>query len=257
MISAVADATVPKICVVLRKAYGAGLYAMCGPGFEPDATIALPQAMIAVMGAEAAVNAVYSNKIAGEARGRARRLRRAAARGVPRRTSTSTSSRPSCTSTRSCRATSCAPSCSAGFAAAGARASRGYRAGAPCFRSEPPWPSRRWLTLIPADEARRILAETPPVGHERVRAARRRAGACWRDAVRGAGRTCRPSARSVMDGYAVRAADVARRVRAVAGRAERRRARCRWATCSRRAWRRARRWRSRPAAFCPPAPTRW
>jgi acetyl-CoA carboxylase carboxyltransferase component len=64
MISAVADATVPKICVVLRKAYGAGLYAMCGPGFDPDVTIALPQAMIAVMGAEAAVNAVYANKIA-------------------------------------------------------------------------------------------------------------------------------------------------------------------------------------------------
>jgi acetyl-CoA carboxylase carboxyltransferase component len=64
MISAVADAAVPKICVVLRKAYGAGLYAMCGPGFEPDATLALPQAMIAVMGAEAAVNAVFANKIA-------------------------------------------------------------------------------------------------------------------------------------------------------------------------------------------------
>jgi acetyl-CoA carboxylase carboxyltransferase component len=64
MISAVADATVPKICVVLRKAYGAGLYAMCGPGFDPDATLALPQAMIAVMGAEAAVNAVFANKIA-------------------------------------------------------------------------------------------------------------------------------------------------------------------------------------------------
>ena len=64
MLSAMADATVPQVCVVLRKAYGAGLYAMCGPGFEPDATIALPQAMIAVMGAEAAVNAVYANKIA-------------------------------------------------------------------------------------------------------------------------------------------------------------------------------------------------
>jgi acetyl-CoA carboxylase carboxyltransferase component len=64
MISAVADATVPKICVVLRKAYGAGLYAMCGPAFDPDVTIALPQAMIAVMGAEAAVNAVFANKIA-------------------------------------------------------------------------------------------------------------------------------------------------------------------------------------------------
>jgi methylmalonyl-CoA decarboxylase subunit alpha len=64
MISAIAEATVPKVCVVVRKAYGAGLYAMAGPGFEPDATIALPTAKIAVMGAEAAVNAVYANKIA-------------------------------------------------------------------------------------------------------------------------------------------------------------------------------------------------
>jgi acetyl-CoA carboxylase carboxyltransferase component len=64
MISAISEATVPKICVVVRKAYGAGLYAMAGPGFEPDATIALPTAKIAVMGAEAAVNAVYANKIA-------------------------------------------------------------------------------------------------------------------------------------------------------------------------------------------------
>jgi len=63
MISAVSDASVPKFCVVLRKAYGAGLYAMCGPGFEPDGTLALPQASIAVMGPEAAVNAVYYNKI--------------------------------------------------------------------------------------------------------------------------------------------------------------------------------------------------
>jgi acetyl-CoA carboxylase carboxyltransferase component len=63
MISAVSDASVPKMCVVLRKAYGAGLYAMCGPGFEPDVTLALPQASIAVMGPEAAVNAVYYNKI--------------------------------------------------------------------------------------------------------------------------------------------------------------------------------------------------
>jgi acetyl-CoA carboxylase carboxyltransferase component len=63
MISAVSEATVPKISVVVRKAYGAGLYAMCGPGFEPDASLALPEAMIAVMGPEAAVNAVYANKI--------------------------------------------------------------------------------------------------------------------------------------------------------------------------------------------------
>lgn len=64
MVSAVSEATVPKICVVVRKAYGAGLYAMAGPGFGPDATLALPTAKIAVMGADAAVNAVYANKIA-------------------------------------------------------------------------------------------------------------------------------------------------------------------------------------------------
>ncbi len=64
MISAVSEATVPKICVIVRKAYGAGLYAMAGPGFEPDATLALPTAKIAVMGAEAAINAVYYNKLA-------------------------------------------------------------------------------------------------------------------------------------------------------------------------------------------------
>jgi acetyl-CoA carboxylase carboxyltransferase component len=63
MISAVSEATVPRICVVVRKAYGAGLYAMDGPAFGPSATLALPQAMIAVMGPEAAVNAVYFNKI--------------------------------------------------------------------------------------------------------------------------------------------------------------------------------------------------
>ena len=64
MISAVTDATVPKVCVVVRKAYGAGLYAFCGPAFDPIATLALPTAKIAVMGPEPAVNAVYANKIA-------------------------------------------------------------------------------------------------------------------------------------------------------------------------------------------------
>ena len=64
MVSAVSSATVPQFCVIVRKAYGAGLYAMGGPGFGPDATIALPTARIAVMGPEAAVNAVYANKIA-------------------------------------------------------------------------------------------------------------------------------------------------------------------------------------------------
>ena len=63
LITAVSEATVPKYCVVVRKAYGAGLYAMAGPGFEPDATIALPTARIAVMGPEPAINAVFFNKI--------------------------------------------------------------------------------------------------------------------------------------------------------------------------------------------------
>jgi acetyl-CoA carboxylase carboxyltransferase component len=63
MIAAVSEATVPKLSVIVRKAYGAGLYAMCGPAFEPDACIALPTAAIAVMGPEAAVNAVYYNTI--------------------------------------------------------------------------------------------------------------------------------------------------------------------------------------------------
>lgn len=64
MIAAISEASVPKICVVVRKAYGAGLYAMAGPAFEPDCTLALPTASIAVMGPEAAVNAVFANKIA-------------------------------------------------------------------------------------------------------------------------------------------------------------------------------------------------
>jgi acetyl-CoA carboxylase carboxyltransferase component len=64
MITAVSEATVPQLSVIVRKAYGAGLYAMAGPGFAPDACIALPTARIAVMGPSAAVNAVYANKIA-------------------------------------------------------------------------------------------------------------------------------------------------------------------------------------------------
>lgn len=64
MISAVSSADVPKISVIVRKAYGAGLYAMCGPAFGPDICLALPTAQIAVMGPEAAINAVYANKIA-------------------------------------------------------------------------------------------------------------------------------------------------------------------------------------------------
>jgi len=63
MISAVSEATVPKISVIVRKAYGAGLYAMAGPAFAPDGCIALPTASIAVMGPQAAINAVYYNQL--------------------------------------------------------------------------------------------------------------------------------------------------------------------------------------------------
>jgi acetyl-CoA carboxylase carboxyltransferase component len=64
MISAVSEATVPKISVIVRKAYGAGLYAMAGPAYDSDCVIALPSAQIAVMGPEPAVNAVFYNKLA-------------------------------------------------------------------------------------------------------------------------------------------------------------------------------------------------
>jgi acetyl-CoA carboxylase carboxyltransferase component len=63
MISAVSEATVPKISVIVRKAYGAGLYAMAGPAFDPDCCLALPTASIAVMGPSAAINAVYYNQL--------------------------------------------------------------------------------------------------------------------------------------------------------------------------------------------------
>ncbi|GAC1332825.1 MAG: acyl-CoA carboxylase subunit beta [Candidatus Dormibacteria bacterium] len=65
IISGVSEASVPKISVVVRKAFGEGLYAMSGPAYEPDATLALPSARIAVMGPEAAVNAVFAKKLDG------------------------------------------------------------------------------------------------------------------------------------------------------------------------------------------------
>jgi acetyl-CoA carboxylase carboxyltransferase component len=64
LLYATSCATVPKVSVFLRKAYGAATYAMAGPAFDTDATLALPSTEIAVMGPEAAVNAVYANKLA-------------------------------------------------------------------------------------------------------------------------------------------------------------------------------------------------
>jgi acetyl-CoA carboxylase carboxyltransferase component len=64
MITAMASADVPRLSVILRKSFAAGFYAMGAPGFEPRATIALPNAQIGPMAAEASVNAVYANKLA-------------------------------------------------------------------------------------------------------------------------------------------------------------------------------------------------
>jgi acetyl-CoA carboxylase carboxyltransferase component len=64
MLTAVAEARVPKISVIVRKAYGAGLYAMAGPAYDTDCVIALPSAQIAVMGPEPAINAVFYNRLA-------------------------------------------------------------------------------------------------------------------------------------------------------------------------------------------------
>ncbi|MGI8803934.1 MAG: acyl-CoA carboxylase subunit beta [Solirubrobacteraceae bacterium] len=87
LISAVSEATVPKISVIVRKAYGAGLYAMAGPAFEPDCCLALSGAQVAVMGPQAAVNAVYFNELAAiadpaERAARTAELRREYAAGV-------------------------------------------------------------------------------------------------------------------------------------------------------------------------------
>jgi acetyl-CoA carboxylase carboxyltransferase component len=63
MIYATSSATVPTQSVVVRKAYGAGIYAMAGPAYQPESTIALPSGEIAIMGPEAAINAVYANRL--------------------------------------------------------------------------------------------------------------------------------------------------------------------------------------------------
>ena len=63
MLYAVANATVPKITVVIRKAYGAGYYVMNGRAYEPDLIVAWPSAEISVMGAEGAVEIVMRRQV--------------------------------------------------------------------------------------------------------------------------------------------------------------------------------------------------
>ena len=63
MLYATANATVPKITVVLRKAYGAGYYVMCGRAYEPDLIVAWPSAEISVMGPEGAVEIIFRKQV--------------------------------------------------------------------------------------------------------------------------------------------------------------------------------------------------
>lgn len=63
MLYAVSRASVPKLTVVIRKAYGAGYYVMCGKGYEPDGIVAWPSAEISLMGAEGAVNIIFRKQI--------------------------------------------------------------------------------------------------------------------------------------------------------------------------------------------------
>lgn len=66
LFSAIARAGVPKLCVVLRKAFTAGLYAMGGPGFDPSAFVALPGASIAIYGREAIERLAKGRKLSAE-----------------------------------------------------------------------------------------------------------------------------------------------------------------------------------------------
>jgi len=76
MLYAVSEATVPKLTVVMRKAYGAGYFVMCGRAYEPDLIVAWPTAEISVMGPEGGTNIVYRKEIAAAGDPDAERARR-------------------------------------------------------------------------------------------------------------------------------------------------------------------------------------
>jgi acetyl-CoA carboxylase carboxyltransferase component len=63
MLYATSEATVPKVTVIMRKAYGAGYFVMCGKGYDPDTIVAWPFAEISVMGPEGAVNIIFNKQI--------------------------------------------------------------------------------------------------------------------------------------------------------------------------------------------------
>ena len=76
MLYAVSEATVPKLTVVLRKAYGAGYFVMCGRAYEPDVIVAWPTAEISVMGPEGGTNIIFRKEISSAADPQAERARR-------------------------------------------------------------------------------------------------------------------------------------------------------------------------------------
>jgi acetyl-CoA carboxylase carboxyltransferase component len=78
MLYAVSEATVPKLTVILRKAYGAGYFVMCGRAYEPDLIVAWPTAEISVMGPEGGTNIVFRREIAAAADPEGERARRVA-----------------------------------------------------------------------------------------------------------------------------------------------------------------------------------
>jgi acetyl-CoA carboxylase carboxyltransferase component len=78
MLYAVSEATVPKLTVVMRKAYGAGYFVMCGRGYEPDLIVAWPTAEISVMGPEGGTNIIFRKEIASSPNPEGERARRVA-----------------------------------------------------------------------------------------------------------------------------------------------------------------------------------
>ncbi len=67
MLYNVSEATVPKVTVVLRKAYGAGYFVMAGRAYESDHLVAWPTAEFSVMGPEGAVNILFRKQLAAAA----------------------------------------------------------------------------------------------------------------------------------------------------------------------------------------------
>jgi acetyl-CoA carboxylase carboxyltransferase component len=76
MLYAVSEATVPKVTVVVRKAYGAGYFVMCGRAYEPDLIVAWPTAEISVMGPEGGTNIIFRKEIAAATNPEEERARR-------------------------------------------------------------------------------------------------------------------------------------------------------------------------------------